>query len=44
MEIPMSKALNWLKDAYLAVVDWVDDNPQKSLWIGFALIMAGLFV
>lgn len=40
----LSAAANWLKDKYLAVVDWVDDNPQKTIWLAFALILAGLFV
>jgi len=39
-----SKAVTAVKDAYLWLVDWIDDNPQKSLWIGFALIVAGLLV
>lgn len=36
----LQRALNWVKDAYLAVVDWIDANPQKSLWIAVACIVA----
>lgn len=44
MEIPMSKALNWLKDHYLILIDLIEYNPQKAFWIAVALIVAGLFV
>jgi len=40
----MTKAINWLKDAYLYVVDWVDDNPQKSIWIATAAIIGALVI
>lgn len=36
---PLSRALNWIKDAYLWLVDWIDDNPQKSLWIATAALI-----
>lgn len=38
----MSKALNKLKDGYLAAVQWVDDNPQKTLWLAMAALIAAL--
>lgn len=37
------KALTALKDAYFWLVDWIDENPQKALWIG-ALIVAAVAV
>lgn len=40
----MSKAITAVKDAYLWLVDWIDQNPQKTLWIAFALIVGGLVV
>lgn len=40
----MSNALNKIKDAYFWLVDWIDQNPQKSLWIAFALIVGGVVV
>ncbi len=40
----LSAALNKIKDGYLRVVDWVDDNPQKSLWIASGLIIGALVI
>lgn len=37
----MTKAINAVKDGYLVAVQWVDDHPQKALWIATgALILA----
>lgn len=44
MKDKLEKAINWLKDAYLAVIDWEAANLHKSFWIAVALIVAGLFV
>ena len=44
MKDTIAKAINWIKDAYLWLVDWVDQNPQKALWGAFALMLAALVV
>lgn len=38
----MSKALNAVKDGYLAAVNWVDDNPHKTLWLAVGAIVLAL--
>lgn len=38
----MSKAINIVKDGYLAVIAWVDDHPHAALWITLALLVAVL--
>lgn len=40
----MSKALNAIKDSYLWVVDWVDDNPQWAIWTAVGLIITALVI
>ncbi len=34
----MSNALNKIKDGYLAAVDWVELNPNKTLWAAVVVI------
>lgn len=38
----MNTVLNGIKTGYLKAVQWVDDNPQKSLWFATAAIIAVL--
>lgn len=38
------KALTALKDAYFWLVDWVDENPQKSLWLAAGVLVAVLVI
>ena len=40
----ISKAANAVKDGYIRAVDWIEDNPQKTLWFATgALIVALVF-
>lgn len=40
----MTKAVNAVKDGYLAAVQWVDDNPNKALWIATGALILALVV
>lgn len=40
MKDKFSAALNWIKDAYVAAVDFVDAHPHLMLWS----LVAALFV
>lgn len=42
MKDKLAAAINWLKDKYLWLVDWVDDHPQMSIWIAAVVIIAAL--
>ena len=38
----ISAAFNTFKSAYLWLVDWVDANPQKTIWAAAGLIVLAL--
>jgi hypothetical protein len=38
------KALTAIKDGYFWLVDWVDENPQKSLWLAASVLVAALVI
>lgn len=40
----MTKAINFIKDAYVKVIDFIEDHPHSSLAIAIVLIVAALFV
>jgi len=42
MKDAFANVLNKVKDGYFWLVDWVDANPQKALWIATALIVGAL--
>lgn len=38
----ISSVINAVKDGYLAAIQWVDDNPQKTLWLALAALILAL--
>lgn len=40
----INKIINFVKDAYLYVIDGIAGHPHITLWSGLALIVLGLFV
>ena len=38
----MSSVINTIKDGYLKAVNWIDDNPNKTLMFGAAYVFVSL--
>ena len=38
----MSKALNAVKDGYLAAIDWAEDHPQSMVWLVVLAVVSRL--
>ena len=38
----ISGVINKVKDGYLKAIQWVDDNPNKTLWFATAALILAL--
>lgn len=44
MKDKLEKALNWLKDKYVAFADWSDENPKKARLVRIAAVFGFGFI